>query len=159
MNNQVILWSMLILPWLTLFFMKKEDIKRWMPLALFTMVTGTIIIDSGVGLGIFEIRENTYPLKEIISYNYGVLPVVTMWIFKYTYGRFWLCAVIELIFSVGFIRIIHPWLHRRGILVWTDPAAIGGLGAFVTTVVHFVSIYVYQMWQEGIFARTNKDRI
>lgn len=159
MSNQVILWSMLILPWFTLFFMKKEDIKRWMPMALFTMVTNTIIIDSGVGLNIFQIHENTYPLKEMISYNYGVLPVGTMWIFKYTYGKFWLCAFIELIFSIVFIRIIHPFLHHRDILVWTNPTAIGGFGAFVTTAIHFICIYLYQMWQESVFALTNKNKL
>ncbi len=34
MSNQILLWSVLILPWLTLFFMKKEDIKRLMPASL-----------------------------------------------------------------------------------------------------------------------------
>jgi len=29
MSNQLILWGMLTAPWLTLFFMKKEDIKRY----------------------------------------------------------------------------------------------------------------------------------
>jgi hypothetical protein len=32
-TNQVMLWGMLIVPLLTLFFMPREDLKRFMPVA------------------------------------------------------------------------------------------------------------------------------
>jgi len=155
-SNQIILWSMLVPPWLTLLLMNKEDVKRWMPVALFTIVANTLIVDSGVGLKVWEIHQNTYPLSQMISLNYGVLPVATMWIFKFTYSRFWLYAAVEVALGLVFIFLVQPWLHRRGIWVWINQDAISGFGAFMTTVGHFVSIYVYQMWQESIFAKCER---
>lgn len=152
MSNQVIVWSMLILPWLTLFFMPREDIKRWMPAALFVMVTNTIIVDVGVTWKIWETRENIYPLNEMISFVYGALPIGAMWILKYTYGRFWLYAVVQLAGSLVFILLVQSWLHRRGILVWIDENAFAGIGAFATTLTQLILVYIYQMWQESVFA-------
>ncbi|EMS73793.1 hypothetical protein [Ruminiclostridium cellobioparum] len=158
MTNQVIVWSMLILPWLSLFFMKKEEIRRWMPVALFTMVTNTIIIDIGVGLKLWETRVNIFPLDQMISFVYGVLPIAAMWIFKFTYGRFWLYFVIEILLSTLFIRVIHPWLHRRGIFIWLNQDFLKGIWIYVMTITHYLLIYLYGMWQDGKFARPHKNR-
>ncbi len=159
MTNQVIVWSMLILPWLSLFFMKKEEIRRWMPVALFTMVTNTIIIDIGVGLKLWETRVNIFPLDQMISFVYGVLPIAAMWIFKFTYGRFWLYFVIEILLSTLFIRVIHPWLHRRGIFIWLNQDFLKGIWIYVMTITHYLLIYLYGMWQDGKFARPHKNRL
>lgn len=156
MSNQTILWGMLILPWLTLFFMPKEDIKKWMPAALFVMVSSTLIIDGGVGLKLFEIRENIYPFNEMISYIYGALPIGSMWILKYTYGRLWLYTAIQLVGSFILMFLVQPWLHRRGILVWLDETDLGGMGAFITTLVHLISVYGYQVWQDSAFVQTER---
>ncbi|MFZ3591003.1 hypothetical protein ACOI1C_17545 [Bacillus sp. DJP31] len=34
MLSKVVLWTMLIAPWFSLFLLKKEDIKRFMPVAI-----------------------------------------------------------------------------------------------------------------------------
>jgi hypothetical protein len=47
MSNQVLLWSMLILPWLTLFFMSTENIKKWTPVALFSALTSVLAVELG----------------------------------------------------------------------------------------------------------------
>ncbi|WP_269083310.1 hypothetical protein [Ornithinibacillus contaminans] len=43
MLNQVILWGILIAPWLTLFFMKKDAIKRYMPVAIFASIVNACL--------------------------------------------------------------------------------------------------------------------
>ena len=148
MSNQAALWSMLVLPWLTLAFMKRQEIKRWMPAALFVIVTSTIIIEAGITLRLWETRETTYPLNDIISYVYGTLPVGSMWILKYTYGRFWLYAVVQLVGSLMLILLVQPWLHNRDIFIYVDPTVVGGVEPFAITVVHLLLVYLYQMWQE-----------
>ncbi|GMA98413.1 hypothetical protein [Pelosinus sp. IPA-1] len=159
MSNQIILWSMLILPWLTLFFMPREEIKRWMPAALFVIVTNTLIVDVGVTWKVWETRENVYPLSEMISFVYGALPIGAMWILKYTYGRFWSYAIVQIIGSLLLILLVQPLLHRRGIFVWLDENALAGIGAFTTTVVHLISVYIYQMWQDGILFSSERINI
>jgi hypothetical protein len=158
-SNQVILWSMLLLPWVTLFFMPREDIKRWMPAALFVIVTNTLIVDVGVTWKIWETHENTYPLNEMISFVYGALPIGAMWILKYTYGRFWLYTAAQILGSLVLILLVQPILHKRGIFVWIDEDALAGIGAFTTTVVHFLSVYIYQMWQDDILLRSKRTSL
>ncbi|QDR80314.1 hypothetical protein [Sporomusa termitida] len=154
MSNQTILWGMLLLPWLTLFLMPKEDIKRWMPAALFVIATNTIIIDAGVTLKLWEIRENIYPFSEMISYVYGALPVGAMWILKYTYGRFLLYAAAQIMGSLVLIFLVQPVLHRREIFVWLNQDMFSGMGAFIITAIHLIIVYSYQMWQEDVFVRS-----
>jgi hypothetical protein len=136
---------MLILPWLTLFFMQKEDIKRFMPLALFTMLTASILVEAGITLKLWTIRETAYPLNHSISYVYGMDPVVAMWIFKFTYGRFGLFAAVDTAFNLGFSYIFTPWLASRGIkeLLTTR------FTVFLLATGLAILLYIFQMWQEN----------
>jgi hypothetical protein len=144
MNNQFLLWCMLILPWLTIFFMKKEDIKRYMPAALFTIVTSLIIADIGSGLKLWEIKETIYPLKGILPFSLSALPVASLWFLKFLYGRFWLYSVIQLVFSIAFAYILLPWLNSRDILVRVNGKPFMTL---LINIVHFILIYLYHKWQ------------
>lgn len=150
MLNQLIIWSLLILPWLTVFLLKPEERMRYMPAALFTMVSSVLIFDAGVRWNWWVAGETIYPLNEILSILIGALPVSTIWFLKFFYGRFWLYSAIELVFSVGFAWLIQPWLNSRGIWIWIGATP---LKAFLPTIPHFVAIYLYHMWQERIFTR------
>lgn len=50
MSNQIILWSLFIIPWMTLFFMKKDEIRRYLPAAWLTLATMQIVLQAGVSL-------------------------------------------------------------------------------------------------------------
>lgn len=152
MSNQALQWSMLILPWLTLFFMKKEAVKRYMPVALLTAVTGAIIVESGITLGLWSVTETLFPLNQIPVYIYGAIPAFTMWIFRFTYGRFWLYVATNAIVDIGFAYMILPWLVNRGIL--------GFLGSsfqvYLINIGHELLLYGYQLWQDDAFARSER---
>ena len=51
MRNQVILWGMLIIPWLSLFLMLGKDVKRFMPAKLFTTLLCIISCEVGIANG------------------------------------------------------------------------------------------------------------
>lgn len=148
MNNQLLLWSMLILPWVTIFFMKKEDIKRFMPAALFAIVTSVVIADIGVGLKMWSVKETIFPLNGILPFSLSAIPVATLWFLKFLYGRFWLYSIIQLAFSIAFSYVLLPWLNKRGILIRGNASPFSTL---LITVPHFILIYLYHMWQEDIF--------
>ncbi len=86
-SNQFILWSLLIVPWLSLLFLPLKDIRRFMPAALFTALTNIIIVDMGVSWSWWTVKENIYPLNEILPLAFAFL-VAEIWILKYTYGKF-----------------------------------------------------------------------
>ncbi|WP_094602641.1 hypothetical protein SPSIL_013870 [Sporomusa silvacetica DSM 10669] len=151
MSNQTILWGTLIIPWLTLFFLPREDIKRFMPAGLLTLVMTIIASEVGVANGWWYFRETTYPLAILPSFYYGLYPITPMWVLKYTYGRFWLFFLVEIFNNAVYIFIIFPWFASRGILDF--PAKLLG---FIFTVIMSFAIYSFQMWQEGVFDRSEK---
>lgn len=148
MSNKVILWSLLILPWFSLFFMRKEEIRRFMPLALFTMVITSIVMEAGVTLNLWNIRETVYPLHQTLSYIYGFAPVVAIWIFKYTYKRFWLYLSVDAGFNLMFAFIFTPWLANQGI----KDLITSRFSLFLIVTVMSFLLYLYQMWQENALA-------
>lgn len=148
MSNQVIVWAMLILPWLSLVFMRKEEIRRFIPLALFAMVITSIVIEAGITLKLWNIRETTYPLNHTLSYVYGLAPVVAMWIFKFTYNRFWIYVAADTVFNLGFAFVVTPWLASRGI----KDLLTSRFSVFIIVSVLAVLLYLYQMWQENAWA-------
>lgn len=80
MLNKIILWIIFIGPWLTLFFLKKEEIKRYMPAAIFA----TLLM---VLYNVYAFNEKHWEIHEVIfpslrpTFASGILggfPVVTL---------------------------------------------------------------------------------
>ena len=154
MSNQVISWSMFILPWLTLIFMKREDIKRYMPVALFAIVLTTIIHDVGITLGFWVVQEAAFPLNEMMPFIYGDIPILTMWVFKFTFGRYWVYMITNAILDIGFaFFLLNKLFPSKGIY------ALVGISSFqvwLINLVHATLLYGFDMWQESMFAQTGR---
>jgi hypothetical protein len=115
--------------------MKKEDIKRFMPVGLFATVTSAMILEMGITLGWWAYPVKLFPLQNV-PYLYGPIPVATMWLLKFTYGRFWL---------------EDYFLGSRGVIQFLSVSPM--LDVFMTSALGIV-IYGYQVWQESIFVRS-----
>jgi hypothetical protein len=147
LSNSIIMLSMLFIPWLSLFFMKKEEIKHWMPVAMFALVLTTIIHDVGTTLGFWAIRESTFPFYQMMPHYYGTMPVLTIWVFKFTYGRFGMYFVTNTILDIGFsFFLLNYFFPSRGILDFNLSPVL----ALLLTLTHAIVIYGYQMWQDDI---------
>jgi hypothetical protein len=154
MNNQIILWALAIVPWLPMFFMSKENLKRFMPTALLSVVLSLLVVQIGEVLEWWVFKEYAYPLRSP-SYVYSLNPIITILIFRYTYRRFWLFILIEAVANLGFAYLyIGYFLTIRGIVQYLK---FGPIHVFIITTVMGIMLYLYQMWQEGIFIRSNKD--
>lgn len=152
MNNQIILWSMLVVPWLSLFFMKKEDLKRYMPVGVLAVATSVIIGDVGSRLGFWIVRETAYPLYHIMPFNIGLNLALTMWVFKFSYHQFWLYMVTNAILDLSFnFFLFQVVLSSQGIFNLVN---ISPFQSFLITTAHALLLYGYQKWQEGIFMRS-----
>lgn len=156
MNNQILMWSILVLPWLTLFFMNKEDIKRFMPVALFSALTSVLVVELGENLGWFIYGETTYPLRTAFYIIFGLNSVTTMWFFYFIYGQFLKYMVIDIILNCGFIYLFHVYfLGNRGLF---HEVGITPLINVLITTIDGALVYGYQMWQEGIFACSERTK-
>ncbi len=151
MSNQAILSAILILSWLSLLFMKKEDIKRFMPVGLFATVTSAMILEAGITLGWWAYPVKLFPLQNI-PYLYGPIPVATMWLLKFTYGRFWLYVGVDLLLNLFYTLLFEDYfLGSRGVIQFLSVSPM--LDVFMTSALGVI-IYAYQVWQEGIFIRS-----
>lgn len=152
MSNQLLLWSLFIIPWFTLVFMSREEIKRWIPVALFSIVTSMLTVEIGDTFQWWTVKENVYPLQTTIPYLLGLNPVITIWLFKYTYGHFGRYIAIDIVLNYGFVAIfLNYFLASRGIY---QNIHMPFLVNVVYASVHGAIMYAYQMWQEGVFAPT-----
>lgn len=141
MNNQLLMWSLFILPWLTLFFINMKDLKRFMPTTLFTALTSGIILQIGYSTNLWYFRESNFTLV-----MYGLLPLVLLWIIRFTFGHFWIYMVMNAIIDLVFAFVIMPWFGRIGIFGvenWTS------VSIYIINLIHSIVIYGYQRWQEG----------
>lgn len=155
MNTQILLWSMIILPYLSLLFMKKEDAKRYMPVGIFAALTSILIGDIGVTFGIWVHQQTAYPLNSIMPFDIGLNLALTMWIFKYAYGQFGKYFLVNFILDIGFnFFFFGKFLPSKNIL-----HVVGGspLQLLTVTLLHAVLLYIYQIWQEGVFAHSRNS--
>jgi len=150
MTNQAILWATLILPWLSLLFMPKEDVKRYIAVGLLSTILAIIVIEIGIRYAWWAIRETSFPFAVIPTYAYGFFPVMPMWLLKYTYGRFGLYLTVDTILNIVFAFAVLPWFSRIGIVNFD-----AGITVFIFESVIAIILYRFQLWQEGIFVRSD----
>lgn len=147
MNNQILLWSSIILPWITLVFLKKEDIKRYMPVALFGALTTTIIGETALALKWWVIKESIFPFYHLPTLTYGGFPVGIIWIFRFTNKRFFLFMIVNLLFDVGLAISWDRLLVNRGIIEIVNATPFQ---LTLQDLINAALLYRFQMWQEEV---------
>lgn len=147
MSNQVLLWSSIVIPWLTLFFLKREAIKRYMPVALFGALVTTITGELGLALNWWSIDDTIFPFYHIIPYTYGAFPVGIIWIFTFTYKRFWLFMLTNAALDFVLTFPMQSFTTQRGI---AELVNMNNTQTFLIAIINAVVLYGYQIWQEEV---------
>lgn len=145
MSNSSLLWSTFILPWLTLFFINQNELKRFLPVAWFTTVLNVLLYELGISLHLWNVAETVYPLTTTPPFFFGAYPVMTLWIFTLSYSRFGLYMTLNVIADAIFAFLFIPWLSARGIAY---NSSLNYLAVFLAAISQAVIIYLYQISQE-----------
>ncbi|WP_156142330.1 hypothetical protein [Rossellomorea aquimaris] len=149
MSVKMILWLILIIPWITLFFLKKREIKRFMPvgiLASFIMVLYNLVAYNHQH---WKINVSIIPSLNpaFVSGVLGAFLVVTIWIFTYSFGHFWKYLLVNIVADFMFAVFPFHYLLQEKLqiyqLVTISPWERWGLFVAISVV-----IYGYQVWQE-----------
>ncbi|MEC1525642.1 hypothetical protein P9D43_26935 [Neobacillus niacini] len=151
MLNKIVLLMILIVPWFTLFLLKKEEIKRYMPAAIFASFLMIIYNVISKNLMHWEIKETLIPVLKplFVSGVFGLFPVIVIWIFYFTYRKFWKYLLANIILDFMFaIFPIHYWL--QDILGIYKLINITKWERFILFVATSVVIYGFYKWQEEI---------
>lgn len=149
--TRLILVATLVIPWLSLFFMKKDSIKRYMPVTILTSLIMTIIFQIAYTYDWWTIHTYIVPWGYMIdvSFAYGIFLIGTLWIFYFTAQNFWLYIATNLamdaIFAFVVLKFLLPWAHVAtyvNIRAWQYWLVMFGVS---------LVIYGYHHWQMGIF--------
>lgn len=149
MRNQLLMWAMFVVPWFSLFFMKKEDIKRFMPVSILSSLSVIVINEFGTSYGWWEFKVMAFPLQHFPPYYLGLFLIMTLWIFRFTYNKFWLFLATEIVTNLGFsFLFVCYFLPLMGIL---SIISMTGIIVFCLSTGLAMALYAYQHWQDKIF--------
>lgn len=146
----LLLWVTLLASWLSLLFMKRDSVKRYFPVAVFTSLLVTVVFEIAYALDWWEMLAwiTSWGFITNVPFVYGVFFVGTLWIFHFTYGRFWTYLLTNLLFDAFQIFVVSPYVLENRVY------ALHGIGRpavfFIMAALSLV-IYGYHKWQHTIF--------
>ncbi|AEI43371.1 hypothetical protein [Paenibacillus mucilaginosus] len=148
---QLILWSFFLVPWLSLFLMNRKALGRYMPVALLATVMNTIVYQMAWTYGWWKYKETLFPWDKVAQVHtvYGAFLAGTLWIFRFTYGRFWIYMMVNIGVDLTYAFGLRMLWKTLGI---TAGGNLPPWGSFALMTFMALLLYLYQMWQEKAFA-------
>ncbi|KHF38643.1 hypothetical protein [Halalkalibacter okhensis] len=104
---------MIILPWLTVPFLVKHDFKKFLPGTIFMSIY--LLFEASIA----EKRRWWTFYAKIHPKVWGIIPLIigpffigSIWILKFTYGKFFRYLVLNLVVDGFFTYLLIPWLTK-----------------------------------------------
>ncbi|WP_307550412.1 MULTISPECIES: hypothetical protein [unclassified Paenibacillus] len=150
--NGIILWSLLILPWASLLFLKMDTVRRYMPVALFMTVIHTLAYQAAYHYGWWEeTGSSLFGWDKVIPvpWVYGAYLAIVIWVFRFTFGKLWLYLIVNVLLDGLFMYIVYPIWQRMGLV--SSESTLPTIAVIAMMVGFALIIYLYQMWQDEVF--------
>lgn len=88
-NRKVLSFLTLVLPWISTIFIDKKSFIRFLPSATFIGYLFALFSEIADKKGLWKVKNGLLPRYVLdVSYLYGLFPIVTIWILKFTYSNF-----------------------------------------------------------------------
>ncbi|MDF2791223.1 MAG: hypothetical protein K0S80_4325 [Neobacillus sp.] len=114
--SKSLLLLIMILPWLTIPLLGKHTFKRYLPAGLFISLMVRIVNIIAKKRKWWWWYETLHPkLSGVIPFMLGPFFVGSLWILKWTYGKFFKYMTLNLIFDSTFTYIVVNYLTKFGI--------------------------------------------
>jgi hypothetical protein len=147
---KIILWLMLIIPWASLFFIKKHSLRRFMPVGILASLLVTIVFEMGYVFDWWVVHKEIMPWGNITSFplTYGVFLVGTIWIFHFTFEK----SLWVYIITNALIDAIYAFIGLNILISFEiyELKNMRNFGIFILMLIIAVIIYLYQRWQDKI---------
>ncbi len=150
MFNQILLWTLLLGPWLLLFFLKKNKLKRFFPAGVFGSLVLTFVFQLADRFKWWEIKENIILLTNTTTFVYGLFLVGTVIIMYFTYGKFLLYMLTNLVMDSLLAFGISKWYEYLGIYKLIN---ITSFGVLLLSLFVAVLNYGFQKWLEPVLVK------
>lgn len=149
--KQLLWWGLLILPWFLLLFFDKNRIKRFFPVLLLSIVLNSILYQLAEKLNWFFVKENLPFLTDITPTVYGMFAVGTLLIFYFTYGKFWLYFIVNLLFDIFQSYVVTPFYGKLGLF---ERQEMNGFESLLIMTLMALIFYLYQKWQDTVMLKS-----
>ncbi|MCK8487042.1 hypothetical protein M0651_07660 [Paenibacillus sp. MBLB2552] len=132
--------------------MKKEDIKRFMPVAIFATFLMILYNVYAFNQKHWEIHTVIFPaLRPLFaSLILGGFPVIVLWIFRFTYRKFWVYLLTNIILDFMFAVFPVHFIFQDVLGIYTL-INIASWERWLLFVAEAVIIYGYFKWQDQIY--------
>jgi len=135
-----------ILSWLTVFFLPKKTVKRFLPATTMSALLTMTTIYIGSQYGFWKIKgPKRAGIYNLLTLLLGPFSVGTLWIFRLTYGKFWLYFVTNVIQNLLYAFPIISFLHKAKFIEYVKFTRIHHL---IVSLTYSLILYVYQMFLE-----------
>ncbi len=146
---QLALWATLIVPWFLLIPLDIKRVKPFLSVAFFTLLLTSIYWQIAEVMNWWTIPNNLPFLTNISAFNYGLSPVVTIYLFYFTYSRAVLFFAANIAADAFQAFVISPFIFEK--LGFYKMGTMSNLGLFLIIVSLVPIIYLYQRWYEKRF--------
>ncbi|MBT2700409.1 hypothetical protein J7E79_23935 [Bacillus sp. ISL-40] len=141
-NSKLFYIALLILPWLTVPFLGRNSLKKYLPAGIF-MCTFTKALDFfGEKKKWLRIYEGIPPLNSANFFNFGPYLVASLWMLKLTFGKFPLYLISNII-----LHICFNYLGGLKFLKRYKIASIDGLTKFQYLTIHLLRALLLYSFQ------------
>ncbi|WP_044022221.1 hypothetical protein [Bacillus sp. SG-1] len=150
---KILLGSMLVLPFLSLPLIGKKSFKRFMPAGIFIISIMAVVDFIAKKRRWWLIYEKIHPKVPGIIPFLSPFFIGSIWIMKWTYGKFLRFTLVNLLVDCLFIYVFVKFLTRSGI------ASIFGLKEKQVSLIFFIQslmLYGFQYVKEKVTKRRFK---
>jgi hypothetical protein len=134
-----------ILAWLTVYFMPKKSVKKYIPVTIFTTLITVTVTFIGNQYDFWGVKGSSkkrmWNLLSILSY----FSLGCLWIFHLTFGKFMLYIFVNLLNNLVYTIGIIPLLEKLNFIKYVKFTRIHH---FLVTMFYTLLIYGYQLCYE-----------
>ena len=142
--------AMIVLPWLSVLFLGKRNIKRFFPAALITIIFE--MMNAKVGQKrkwwVFNDKPKSF-IRNELPFSLGPFLPGSMWILKFTYGNLKKFLLLNAIVDSFFAFILTKFLEKAKI------ARLGSLNEFQFFLYLFYKVFLLYIAQYLVENKTN----
>ncbi|MDQ0156544.1 hypothetical protein J2S07_002865 [Robertmurraya andreesenii] len=135
-----------ILTWLSVYFLPKKTVKRYLPSSTMAALLVMTTVFIGTHFNAWKVKGGTITrILNILSIILGPFSVGTLWILRFTFGKFWLYVLINLVQNLIYAFPILNILDKINFIKYVKFTRIHHIIASMT---YAIIIYGYQLLLE-----------
>lgn len=147
MIRKIILYGVLILSWSSLFKLDKDAFKRYLPVGTFISLIYTLLSKINESQKWWKVTQTIFPrLPSNFPFAYGPFLFLPIWVFKFTFGKFWLYSITNATLGYLFAYPITNYFEKFGVY---KMRRMSRNQLFLLSFSSSIVIYLYQVFING----------